>query len=345
MKVLLHEVRLPLEHEFTIARGSRNHQDSLIVEIQHDGISGYGEATENPYYEMTLSSMAESVERCRPIVESFEFGTPDGLWDQVHNELPKEPFPLAAIDMAAHDLFGKLQGRPTYETLGLKWDATTESSYTIGIDSLPQMLAKLQERPNWNIYKIKLGTERDVEIIKELRKHTDAIFRVDANCGWTAEETIANSVELKSLGVEFIEQPLPADASTSDHRRVYENSELPIVADESCLVESDVATCEGRFHGVNVKLSKCGGLTPGVRMLRHARSLGMKTMVGCMIESSVGISAAAQLLPLLDYADLDGAELLAHDAAEGVTIADGVVRLAETFGNGIEMRIGVCSEF
>lgn len=337
MNVRLHRVEIPLEHPFTIARGTKTCQRSLIVVLERDGACGYGEATEHAYYGVTLDSMAASVERCRPLIERYEFGDPGALWDLLRPTLANEMFVLSAIDAAAHDLFGKLVGRRTYDLLGLQWAEVPTSSYTVGIDSVERMIAKLGERPDWPAYKIKLGTDRDVEIVRRLRERTTAPFRVDANCGWTAEETIENSHVLKELRVEFLEQPLPADANPDDRRRVFEESALPILADESCLVESDVERCHGTFHGINVKLSKCGGLTPASRMLRRARDLDMKTMVGCMVESTVGISAAAQLLPLLDYADLDGATLLAGDVADGVAVDNGRVRLSERFGNGVEL--------
>ncbi len=335
MKLKLHRFNLPLEHEFTIARGSLSVQESLVVELEQDGISGFGESTSNPYYGFTIEAMTASIESCRESIESFRFGTPQELWSFLQPLLSDDSFALSAIDLATYDLFGKLNEHHTFSALGLAWENVPDSSYTIGIDSIVQMVAKLNERPNWKTYKIKLGTDCDVEIIRELRNHTEAVFRVDANCGWTADEAIANSAELENQGVEFIEQPLPADASDEEHRRVFAESALPIIADENCLVESDVDKCYGRFHGINVKLCKCGGLTPAVRMLQQARSLGMKTMVGCMIESSVGISGAAQLLPLLDYADLDGAVLLASDVADGVRIDDGRVTVPERFGNGV----------
>lgn len=337
MKLHLHQFDLPLEHEFTIARGSLAVQQSLVVELEHDGVSGFGESTSNSYYGFTIESMTASIERLRTLVESYSFGTPQELWKRLQPETMDDLFALSAIDLAAHDLFGKLVGKHTYDVLGLNWGNVPDSSYTIGIDSIDKMVAKLKERPNWKIYKIKLGTDRDVEIIRELRQHTQAAFRVDANCGWAVDETIANSRALLRLGVEFIEQPLPAQAAAEDHRKVYSESVLPVIADESCLVEADVPNCQGRFHGINVKLCKCGGMTPAIRMLRQARSFGMKTMLGCMIESSVGISAAAQLLPLLDYADLDGAVLLAQDAGVGVTVVNGKVKLSEHFGNGVRL--------
>lgn len=190
----------------------------------------------------------------------------------------------------------------------------------------------MQELP-WPIYKIKLGTPDDLAIIRELRRHTEAFFRVDANCAWTADQAISYSHELKTLGVEFIEQPLKAD-DWEGMRRVFEHSVLPCIADESCIIEADVAKCQGYFHGVNVKLTKCGGLTPARRMIAEARSLGMQTMVGCMNETSVGISAIAHLLPLLDYVDMDGTLLIANDPASGVTFEYGKVLFASENGTG-----------
>jgi L-alanine-DL-glutamate epimerase-like enolase superfamily enzyme len=170
-------------------------------------------------------------------------------------------------------------------------------------------------------------------IVRELRRHTDAVFRVDANCAWGVEETLANAIELKQLGVEFIEQPLKAD-NWAGHKVLFENAVLPIIADESCTIEADVARCHQHFHGVNIKLMKCGGLTVARRMMAQARALGMKTMVGCMTESTVGISAIAQLLPELDYVDMDGALLLAEDIASGVTLHNGQVSYANENGTG-----------
>lgn len=209
------------------------------------------------------------------------------------------------------------------------------TDYTIGIASIEKMVSKMQELP-WPIYKIKLGTQEDITIVKELRKHTDAIFRIDANCGWGVEETINNAVELKKLGVEFLEQPMKAD-DWEAHKEVYKHSVLPVISDESCIIEEDVAKCHNYFHGVNVKLVKCGGLTPGKRMIEEAKKLGLKTMVGCMTESTVGISAIAHLLPQLDYVDMDGALLLAQDIATGVTIKDGVIYYSEINGTGVTL--------
>lgn len=337
MKIRLYPLELPLQYEFTIARGTMKAQRSLVVELEHNGTVGYGESTENAYYGYTLGSMSRSIQRWESIIEGFAYESPAELWQLLYDHHHNDTFAMSAIDLAAHDLFGKIAGRGTHEMLGLRWADVIDSSYTIGIDRLDKMVSKLNAHSGWGVYKIKLGTDHDVEIVRELRKHTDAVFRVDANCGWSVDETIANSLELKPLGVEFIEQPLPATAFAYAKERVYAESALPIIADENCLVEADVAKCHEHFHGINVKLCKCGGLTPAFRMLQEARSLGMKTMVGCMVESSVGISAAGQLLPLLDYADLDGANLLADEPASGVKVTRGRVVLPSEFGNGVSL--------
>ena len=206
------------------------------------------------------------------------------------------------------------------------------TSYTIAIDSLEMMQQKILEKP-WPIYKIKLGTSDDIAIVTELRKHTNAIFRIDANCGWSVSESLQNAVVLKKLGVEFLEQPLAAE-DWDGHSELFKKSVLPIIADESCITETDILKCYKHFHGVNVKLMKCGGITPAKRMIEQARQLGLKTMVGCMTESTIGISAIAHLLPILDYVDMDGALLLAKDIAEGVTIIEGKIIYSELDGTG-----------
>ncbi|MDZ7615820.1 MAG: enolase C-terminal domain-like protein, partial [Patescibacteria group bacterium] len=213
------------------------------------------------------------------------------------------------------------------------------TDYTIGIDTIDMMVRKLREFTGWPIYKIKLGTDQDLRIVQALREHTDAIFRIDANCAWTVAQTLAYAPELKRLGVELIEQPLPPD-DWRGMAQVRKDSPLPIIADESCRSETDVERCASVFHGINIKLIKCGGLTPARRMICRARELGLKAMVGCFTESSVGISAAAQLLPLLDYADLDGAMLLAEDAASGVCFKCGRAVYPDTPGCGITLRSG-----
>jgi L-alanine-DL-glutamate epimerase-like enolase superfamily enzyme len=321
---------------FTISRGSVRVQSTLIVELTDGTHRGYGEATTNSYYGATMERMTAALEGLRPLLAPIDRIEPEQLWQQAAEKLQDHSFALCALDEAAHDLWGKQQGAPLKQLWGLDTSECPISNYTIGIDSIETMIAKMHEVPDWPLYKIKLGTPRDLEIIRQLRKATEAPFRVDANCGWTAQETIDNAHELKALGVEFIEQPLPA-GDLEGNRRVYQQSALPIIADESCVHETDVTRCHGQFHGVNIKLVKCGGLTPARRMIDQARALEMRVMVGCMTESTVGISAIAQLLPLLDYVDMDGAALLARDIATGSRLENGRCLFAEGNGTGVEL--------
>jgi len=336
MKVILRTFDLQLKHTFTISRVSYKTQPSLIVELQSEGYSGFGETISNVYYKNTVDSMKSNLQSIIPFIESVTNETPEEFWYKAHELLKNDLFALCALDNAYNDLYARKKGKKLYELWGYSINHNPKTDYTIGIDSIEKMVSKMMELP-WPIYKIKLGTKEDIAIVTELRKHTDAIFRIDANCGWSVSETINNAVELKKLGVEFLEQPLKAN-NWEGHTEVFKHSVLPIIADESCIVEEDVAKCHNHFHGVNVKLVKCGGLTPARRMIAEAKKLGMKTMVGCMTESSVGISAIAHLLPELDYVDMDGILLLAKDIATGVTITDGIVKYSDINGTGVSLN-------
>ena len=327
---------LPLRHVFTISRGSTAVQSTLIVQLSIENVHGYGEATTNSFYGATIESMAAALESVRSLVEGALLNDPLELIDALERRLAGREFALAALDQAIHDLWGKLRGTPVYELWGLSIDKIPESDYTLGIDTAEKMVEKLAEMPGWPVYKIKLGTLDDVALVRELRRHTDARFRVDANGGWTAEKTIALAPQLAELGVEFIEQPTkPAD--DAEARRAREGSVLPLIADESCITEVDVDRCAGLFDGINIKLVKCGGLAAARRMITRARELGLAVMAGCMTESTVGISALAQLLPLLDYVDMDGAVLLARDIASGVRLERGRCIFPHANGTGVQL--------
>ncbi len=344
MKFEVHEVALPLLHPFNISRGSTTVQSAIVVELSDGRHSGFGEASANDYYGVTAASMRATLESLRPEIEEFACNAadnetapwPERLWGRLDSKLGQCRFSQCALDEAAHDLWGKQIGQPLWRAWGLDPAAAAPSDYTIGIDTIEHMLAKLREFADWPAYKIKLGTPHDLEICARLRQATAAPLRVDANCGWNVEETLANARAMAPLGVELIEQPLPAD-DRAGARRLFVESPLPIFADESCRVEADVAAAVGHFHGVNIKLQKCGGLTPARRMIAQARRLGPRVMIGCMNESTVGISAAAQLAPLVDFADLDGAALLAQDIASGVRIEQGRVRYPVEHGAGVRL--------
>ncbi|MFN0127221.1 MAG: dipeptide epimerase [Verrucomicrobiales bacterium] len=340
MHLSLRDLHLPMRHPFTIAHGTTTVQHNLLVELTDGDHTGYGEgASSHAYAEFTADAMRRALEGARPLIEAAEFERPEDLWQHVFPVLGSNRFALCALDEAAHDLWGKRLGQPVWKLWGLELEDLPPSNYTIGIDAIDVMVAKMAEFPGWPIYKIKLGTDHDLEIVRALRRHTDARFRIDANTAWTAEQTIALAPALRDLGVEFIEQPLKAD-DWAGMRRVFVESVLPVIADESCLIEEDVERCAGHFHGINIKLTKAGGLTPARRMIERARRCGLSVMVGCMSESSVGISAIGMLLPLLDYVDMDGAVLIARDVAEGVCLERGRAQFPERAGTGVRLLEG-----
>jgi L-Ala-D/L-Glu epimerase len=337
MKVIIHTFDLQLKHTFRISRYSYAIQPTLIIELQSDGYAGFGEATSNKYYNVSVNSMKKNIEAILPFIENSSNETPEEFWRKAYSLLHHDLFALSALDIAYTDWFVRKKRKKLYEFWGYSIGNNPKTDYTIGIDTVQNMATKMKELP-WPIYKIKLGTKDDIAIVTELRKHTEAVFRIDANGGWTVSETLNNAIALKKLGVEFLEQPLKAD-DWEGHREVYNKSVLPIIADESCIIEEDVRRCENYFHGINIKLSKCGGLTPARRMIATAKELGLKTMVGCMTESTIGISAIAHLLPELDFVDMDGALLLANDIANGVTISDGIITYSDLSGIGTELKI------
>lgn len=336
MKLILRTFKLQLKHPFTISRGTRTEIPSIIVELQDNEFSGFGEATANPYYNTFVEQFEEELISKRKIIEITSEKTPEEFWDYLLPFFSSNMFLLCALDEAYTDLYTRKKGVKLFEYWNLEPKKTIQSNFTIGIDTVENMIIKMKEMP-WPIYKIKLGTKDDLKIVTELRKHSNAIFRIDANCGWNATETINNSVALKKLGVEFIEQPLPAN-DWKGAKKVFNHSYLPVIADESCIVESDIEKCYNHFHGVNVKLMKCGGLTPAKRMITKAKSLGLKTMVGCMTESSIGISAIAHLTPMLDYVDMDGALLLKTDIASGVKLKNGNIVFSDLNGTGAILK-------
>ncbi|HAV64775.1 MAG TPA: dipeptide epimerase [Verrucomicrobiales bacterium] len=337
MELKLTDLRMPMRHPFTIAHGTTTLQHNLLVELRQDGVSGYGECASSTLYgSYTAAAMRAELEAARATIEAVTLDDPMAVWDRLFPVLGHNRFALNGLDAAMHDLWGKLRGQPTWKLLGLELKNLPLSNYTIGIDSIDRMVAKMKEFDGWPIYKIKLGTTDDLAIVRALRQHTDAVFRIDANCAWTADQTIALAPRLKELGVEFLEQPLKRE-DWAGMERVVKESALPVIADESCIMEDDVDRCAGCFHGINIKLCKAGGMTPARRMIARGRELGLKIMIGCMNESSAGISAIGQLLPLLDYVDMDGAVLIAKDPVFGVRLDRGVAVFPDANGNGVSL--------
>ena len=334
MKVSYKEFNLPFVHPFTISRGTKTHQPTFVVQIEHLGIKGYGEAPAISYYHIPVEKMIEDLESRRTVLEKYALTDPERFWHFLHHLFPKNSFLVCALDIAGWDLYGKMRQQPLYKLWKTSLEKIPATDYTIGIDSIDKMVEKMKEKP-WPIYKIKLGTKEDIEIVRSLRKHTNAVLRVDANSGWEVEEALQKIPILKELGVEFVEQPLHKD-NWEGMKTLFSNSVLPLFADESCVIEHDVEKCAGHFHGINIKLTKCGGLTPARRMIRKGRELAMQIMIGSMNESSIGTAAIAQLLPSIDHVDMDGPLLLAEDLATGISFEEGRVAYSNKPGLGIE---------
>lgn len=327
--------KLQLKYPFTISRSTRTYQDTVIVSVSDDINTGYGEAIPYPYYNITQERIEESVLKSQSIIENAFGKHPDDLWELLEPNLKDDYFTLCAINCAYWDYYAQNENRTIRSYFSEDSKKLPLSDYTIGIDTIVVMKQKIIETP-WPIYKIKLGTEHDVEIVSELRKITNAVFRIDANCAWTVDETLTNAIKLKDLGVEFIEQPLNAD-DWEGMKRLKEECVLPLIADESCQRIEDVQKCAEGFHGVNIKLMKCGGLTPALKMIKLARELNLKVMAGCMAESTVGISNLAQIAPLLDYIDADGGMLIKNDTANGVSLKYGNIVYPKEIGSGIAL--------
>lgn len=333
MQIRYQAISLPFQYPFTISKGTKTHQPSLVVQLEHRGFIGWGEAPAITYYNITVDQMIEDLERKKTFVERFAFMDPERYWHYLHHLFPNNPFLVSALDMAAWDLYGKMCGKPLHRL----WKADTThcpiTDYTIGIDSIPRMLEKMQEHP-WPIYKVKVGTPDDVAILQAIRAHTKARLRVDANAGWTLDQALALLPEMESLGVELIEQPLAKEA-WSDMQQLRATSAIPLFADESCVFEADVEKCAPYFHGINIKLTKCSGITPARRMIQKARNLGLKVMVGSMNESSLGTAAVAHLLPFIDEVDMDGPLLLSEDIATGLHFKEGRAIIPDQPGLGV----------
>jgi L-Ala-D/L-Glu epimerase len=336
MKLSYKTYSLPFKHPFTISKGTKTHQPTLIVELEFMGFKGYGEAPAISYYNIPIEKMVEDLEQKRMFIEKFTITDPERFWHFLHHLFPNNSFLVCALDMAGWDLFGNMKRKQLHQLWNLDTTKSPITDFTIGIDNIEKMVVKMQEQP-WPIYKIKVGVEHDIEMVAALRKHTNAIFRVDANAGWSLEQALQKIPQLKQLGVEMVEQPLAKD-NWDDMKVLFEKSELPLYADEACVYEHDVEKCHNFFHGINIKLTKCSGITPARRMITKARELGLQVLIGCMNESSVGTAAIAQLAPLLDKVDMDGPLLLAEDIAQGVTFDFGKILYTNTPGLGIKIN-------
>jgi L-alanine-DL-glutamate epimerase-like enolase superfamily enzyme len=337
MRLSLKRYDLRLKHPFTIARSSREVNPVVVAAIEHGGIVGYGEASPSERYDETV----ETVEAFLTGIDFSRYDDPfqlETILDDVERIQPGHTAAKASIDLALHDWIGKKLGVPLYRYWGLDKHKTPLTSFTIGIDRAEVIEQKVREAEEYPILKIKLGGDNDEEIMRTIRRITKKTLRVDANEGWKQRELAVEKIKwLEQEGVEFVEQPMPA-SDLAGTAWVRERVSLPLIADENSIRLQDVPALQAAFDGINIKLMKCTGLREAMRMIATARACGMKVMVGCMIESSVGITAAAQCSPLIDYADLDGHVLISNDPFDGVTIVDGKLELPDRPGIGAILR-------
>ena len=335
MKLSHQTIELNPTHPFVIARGGYSHHRNVIVRlIDDDGLEGYGEAAPNRYYGESVSTVIAALGQFKPVLERADPFSLESIEAHLNRVLRGNASAKGAVSSALHDLVGKRLGLPVYRVWGLDQATTPESSFTIAIAENHELERRVEEARDYPILKIKLGTDRDTEIVRIIRNAApEKRLRVDANAAWTAKHAVRMSDFLVEQGVEMLEQPVAAN-DIEGLRFVRKRSKLPVFADESCLVATDVAKLAGAVDGINIKLAKCGSLREALRMVHAARALDMQVMAGCMIESSLGISAIAQISPLLDYADFDGAALLSSDPFCGASIAGGVIRLSDEPGLG-----------
>ncbi len=331
---------LELRHTWTIARGSRKTSTITFVEIMCDGISGIGEAALS-----TAARYGETKDTVLEFLKKLDFRNFDSpfqledILNYIANVAPGNFAAKAAIDIALHDWVGKKIKLPLYQLWGLNPARTPITTFSIAIDTPEVMVQKVLEAAEYPVLKIKVGKDNDEEIIRAIRQVTQKPLRVDANEGWKTKELALERIQwLETQGVELIEQPLPT-TQLADMIWLKERVNMPIFADESVLGPTSIPLLKDAFDGINIKLMKCGGLREAMKMIQIARALGMKVMMGCMIESSVAISAAAQLSPLLDYADLDGNLLITNDPYIGAQVKQGKVILSQDPGIGIKPRI------
>lgn len=326
---------LKLRHVFTVATYSRTTTPDVQVEITYDGVTGYGEASMPQYLGQTVQSVTAFLQK----VDLSQFNDPFQLEDilaYVDSLSPGDTAAKAAVDIALHDLVGKLLGAPWYKIWGLNKDKAPSTTFTIGIDTADVVKQKTRECANqFNILKVKLGRENDKEMIETIRSVTDLPIAVDINQGWKDKEKAIDEIFwLKEHGIVMVEQPMPKELR-DDIAWLTEKSPLPIFADEAIQRLKDIKNVAGAYSGINIKLMKCTGMHEAWKMLNYARAIGMKVMVGCMTETSCAVSAAAQLSPAVDFADLDGNLLISNDRFKGMEVVNGKITLPDRPGIGV----------
>ena len=335
LKLSFEPYNLQLKHVFTLANSSRSTTPVMLVKLEFEGITGYGEASMPPY----LGESQESAGKFLAALKLQQFNDPfrmDEILEYVDLSAPGNTAAKASVDIALHDLVGKIMKQPWHKIWGFSAENTPVTSFTIGIDTPDVIRQKVKEAAEFKILKVKLGRDTDKQMIETIRSVSDVPLCVDVNQGWKDKKEALDMIFwLKEKGVEYVEQPMPKD-KPDDIAWLTQNSPLPIIADEALQRLSDVQSTVGIYSGINIKLMKCTGMREAHKMINLARANKMKVMIGCMTETSCAISAAAQLSPLATWADLDGNLLINNDRFEGVKIVDGKITLNDLPGIGIE---------
>ncbi len=337
MKIGFKTVKIRVKRPFAISRDVTIEKETVIVEIEHDGIVGYGEAIPYPYYGDHIEAVKGFLKIAIPLIESnFEDPFEIRAIEAKLHDIAGRNYPAkSGIVNALFDLMGKKLGVPVWKLIGVS-KKPIKTSYTIGLGTIDEMIDDLMKHPEYQVYKIKLGTDRDFEIIKAIREATDRPLRVDANAAWRPREALRKIQFMAELGgIEFVEQPLPP-TDYEGLKFLKERSPLPIVVDESVLIAYDIPRLLDVTDGINIKLAKSGGIAEALRMIEIARAHNLSVMLGCMVETGLGVAAAAQIAPLVDFVDLDGNILLAEDPFEGLTVKDGFIHLSDEPGLGVK---------
>ncbi len=348
MKLSYEAVELRAKHDFKIANQAvctdifRN----IVIRLEHEGFTGWGEAAPFVIYGENQQTAIAALQTLAPFIEQA-----DGPWEAealmvlLDSKLERNFAVKAAVDMALYDLQGQMCGLPVYRMLGLSRSRIPLSTFSIGIDSPEMIRERVRQVKDCPLLKIKVGGPGDIETLRIVRDEAPGtVIRVDANCGWQPRQALRMIEQMAELGVECVEQPLPP-ANTEGARWLYGRSPLPLMADESCQRLEDIPGCLGRFDAINIKLAKCGGIRHALKMIGCARAHNLNVMLGCMLETSIGVTAAAHISPLVDYLDLDGAELTRNDPCLGMTFDNGKLILPDKPGLGVEKPEAKVMEF
>lgn len=326
---------LPFEYPFAISKGLKTHQPTLILSLSLGRMIGYGETTSIGYYNADVDEMIVLLEKNRLTLERYALNGPERFWHFLHHLFPGQNFLISALDMAGWDLYAQLNRRPLYSLIGLQWKNIPLTDYTIGLSTPEEITERVNTKPS-PIYKLKVGSENDLPSLEALRKATDAVIRIDANEAWTIEQLAKILPLLEEMKVELIEQPLDRN-DIEGMKKLKTLTRIPIIADEACREEKDAEPCLELYDGINIKLSKCGGITPALNMIKAARKAKKRIMLGGMCETIVGATALAHLLPLANYADIDGPLLLAENIGKGLTYDNGLISVPMVPGMGVSL--------